>query len=279
MLTRWSDSLTFHLRELIRVSRRTRRLTMRSPVDDSSTPERRRQSTTQHRTRPDIGLTVAALTGVAVLGVIGVRALSRNPGNVGRGLRRIVEVLTNHRLSGAAADAADESEELVERTVTINRPRHELYMFWRDFGNLTLIMENIESVTEVDERRSHWVVRAPAGTTLEWDSVIVEDIQDELISWQSAPGADVTHSGRIDFRDAPGGRGTLVTATIAYEPPAGAVGKLVAKLFQREPKIQARRDLRRFKQFMETGEIATSRMNADISTVTPDAAMRQTARH
>lgn len=252
---------------------------MRSPVDDSSTPERRRHSTTQHRTRPDIGLTVAALTGVAVLGVIGVRALSRNPGNVGRGLRRIVEVLTNHRLSGAAADAADESEELVERTVTINRPRHELYMFWRDFGNLALIMENIESVTEVDERRSHWVVRAPAGTTLEWDSVIVEDIQDELISWQSEPGADVTHSGRIDFRDAPGGRGTLVTATIAYEPPAGAVGKLVAKLFQREPKIQARRDLRRFKQFMETGEIATSRMNADISTVTPDAAMRQTARH
>jgi uncharacterized membrane protein len=225
---------------------------MRSPVDDSSTLERR-------RTRSDIGLRVAALTGVAVLGVIGVRALSRNSGHVGRRFRRIVEVLTNHRMSGAAGDdAADESGELVERTVTINRPRHELYAFWRDFGNLAQIMENIESVTEVDERRSHWVVRAPAGTTLEWDSVIVEDIPDELISWQSAPDADVVHGGRIDFRDALGGRGTLVTATIAYEPPAGAVGKLVSKLFQREPQIQARRDLRRFKQFMETGEIATS---------------------
>ena len=247
---------------------------MRSPVDDSSTLERRGRSM----------VTVAALTGVAVLGVIGVRALSRNSGNVGRRFRRIVEVLTNHRLSGAAGDnVADESEELVERTVTINRPRHELYMFWRDFGNLALIMENIESVTEVNERRSHWVVRAPAGTTLEWDSAIVEDIPDELISWQSEPGADITHSGRIDFRDAQGGRGTLVTATIAYDPPAGAVGKLVAKLFQREPKIQARRDLRRFKQFMETGEIATSRMNADASAVTstaqPDAAMRQAAPH
>jgi uncharacterized membrane protein len=112
-------------------------------------------------------------------------------------------------------------------------------------------------------------VRAPAGATVEWDSVIVEDIPDELISWQSDAGADIANSGRIDFRDAPGGRGTLVTATIAYDPPAGAVGKLVAKLFQREPKIQARRDLRRFKQFMETGEIATSRMNAAASADSP----------
>ena len=256
---------------------------MRSPVDDSSTLERRRRSMTQRRTRTDVGLAVAAVTGLAVLGVIGVRALSRNSGNVGRRFRRIVDVLTNHRNSGAASDdAADESGELVERTVTINRPRHELYAFWRDFGNLPLIMDNIESVTVLDERRSHWVVRAPAGTTVEWDSVIVEDIPDELISWQSEADADITHGGRIDFRDAPGGRGTLVTATIAYEPPGGTVGKLVAKLFQREPKIQARRDLRRFKQFMETGEIATSRMNADADATPntqPGAASRQAAPH
>lgn len=257
---------------------------MRSPVDDSSTPEQRRHSSASQRTRPDIGLTVAALTGVAVLGVIGARALSRNSGSVGRGFRRIVNVLTNNRMSDAASDdTAEESQHLVERTVTISRPRHELYVFWRDFGNLAQIMENIESVTVLDERRSHWVVRAPAGQTVEWDSVIVEDVPDELISWQSDAGADITNSGRIDFRDAPGGRGTLVTATIAYDPPAGAVGKLVAKLFQREPKIQARRDLRRFKQFMETGEIATSRMNAAafpaVSSTEPGAEARPTAHH
>lgn len=239
---------------------------MSSTVDDSSTLAQPRRAMTRHRARPDIGITVAALTGVAVLGVIGVRALSRSPGTVGQRFRRMVESLTKHRIAGAERDEAwGESEELVERTVTIDRSRRELYAFWRDFGNLPQIMENIESVTELDERRSHWVVRAPAGTTLEWDSVIVEDVPDELISWESEPGADITHSGRIDFRDAPGGRGTQVTATIAYEPPAGAVGKAVAKLFQREPKIQARRDLRRFKQFMETGEIATSRINAAAS--------------
>jgi uncharacterized membrane protein len=257
---------------------------MRSRVDDSSTTEPRRRSSASHRTRPDIGLAIAALTGVAVLGVIGARALSRNPGNVGRRFRRIVDALTNYRTSeGVDGETAQESADLVERTVTINRPRRELYAFWRDFSNLAQVMENIESVTVADERRSHWVVRAPAGQTVEWDSVIVEDIPDELISWQSDAGADITNSGRIDFRDARGGRGTLVTATIAYDPPGGAAGKLVAKLFQREPKIQARRDLRRFKQFMETGEIATSRMNADafptVSITEHGAATRQAAHH
>ena len=187
---------------------------MRSHVDDSSTPEQRR------RTRPDIRLTVAALTGVAVLGMIGARALSRNSDTVGRRFRRIVDVLTNHRTADAASGSADESADLIGRTVTINRPRHELYAFWRDFGNLAQIMENVESVTEVDERRSHWVVRAPAGQTVEWDSLIVEDIPDELISWQSAAGADVPNSGRIDFRDAPGRRAAICGASNSSWKPA-----------------------------------------------------------
>ena len=93
---------------------------------------------------------------------------------------------------------------------------------------------------------------------MEWDSIITEDIPGELIAWQSAEGAGVPNSGRIEFRDSGNGRGTVVTATIAYDPPAGKLGKLFAKVFQREPKIQARRDLRRFKQLMETGEIPTS---------------------
>lgn len=158
---------------------------------------------------------------------------------------------------------AASDDELIGRTITINRPRAEVYAFWRAVENLAHVMENIESVTEIDATRSHWVVRAPAGKTVEWDSVIVEDIPNELIRWQSDTGAEIQHSGQVEFRDAPGERGTTVTATIVYDPPAGGVGKLIAKLFQREPKIQSRRDLRRFKQLMETGEIATSRMNAD----------------
>jgi len=142
-------------------------------------------------------------------------------------------------------------------TETINRPRADLYAFWRDFTNLPQVMENVVSVAAIDDRRSHWVVKGPNGS-LEWDAVITEDEPGRLIAWRSAEGADVEHSGRVEFRDAPPGRGSWVTATIAYRPPAGFIGKAVAKLSQKEPSIQARRDLRRFKQYCETGEIATT---------------------
>jgi uncharacterized membrane protein len=161
----------------------------------------------------------------------------------------------------AGLPAAEEDDVLVGRSVTIDRSRNELYDFWRDFRNLPLFMENIESVTHVDARRSHWKVKGPADSTLEWDSMLTDDIPGELIAWASAEGAEVPNTGRIEFMDSPNGRGTIVTATIAYDPPASKLGELIAKLFGREPKVQARRDLRRFKQLMETGEVATAQMN------------------
>jgi uncharacterized membrane protein len=159
----------------------------------------------------------------------------------------------------AAGLAAPEGQDvLVARSVTINRSRHELYDVWRDFRNLPLFMENIEAVTMLDEKRSHWKVKAPADSTVEWDSLITEDVPGELIAWKSVEGASVPNTGRIEFKDSSNGRGTIVTATIAYDPPGSKLGAFVAKLMGREPKVQARRDLRRFKQLMETNEIPSS---------------------
>jgi uncharacterized membrane protein len=152
-------------------------------------------------------------------------------------------------------------DHVVGRAVTINKPAAELFAYFRDFSKLSSFMENVVRVDVLDGLRSHWVVKAPAGRTVEWDARITEEREGELIAWTSEDGADIANAGRIEFRDA-GARGTVVTATIAYDPPAGTIGKLIAKLFQREPAIQARRDLRRFKQLMETGEIATSSRTA-----------------
>ena len=154
--------------------------------------------------------------------------------------------------------APEKGDSLTSRTVTINRPRAELYAYWRDFTRLPTFMDNVDRVDILDDKRLHWVVKAPGGKVVEWDAVITEERDGELIAWSSAEGADVPNSGRIDFQDAPGCRGTWVTATVVYDPPGGIIGKAIAKMFQREPAIQARRDLRRFKQLMETGEIATS---------------------
>jgi uncharacterized membrane protein len=165
--------------------------------------------------------------------------------------------LNEERASGIAAVSQSRGDDLIGRSVTINRPRNELFAYWRNFSNLPSFMDNVERIDILSNTTSHWVVRAPAGRTVEWDATVTEEKAGELIAWTSAKDADVPNSGRIEFRDA-GARGTIVTATIAYDPPVGVVGKVIAKLFQREPAMQARRDLRRFKQLMETGEVATA---------------------
>jgi uncharacterized membrane protein len=159
----------------------------------------------------------------------------------------------------AHGDAGDWREStVVGRSVTIAKPRRDLYAFWRDFKNLASFMENVDQVAVVDERKSRWTIRAPGETDVEFISTIIEDRPGEEIAWESEEGAAIRNSGRVSFKDAPANRGTIVDLTIAYDPPGGAVGQLIAKMFQREPHMQARRDLKRFKQLMETGEIATA---------------------
>lgn len=162
-----------------------------------------------------------------------------------------------------ASKTAEPERALLAEAVTINRPANELYEFWRDTANLVRVLENVVTIEPIDRARSRWTVKAPAGQEVSWESVITKDVPGEAIYWQSAEGADVPNSGRITFTDA-GARGTVVRAVIAYDPPGGTIGKLIAKLFQREPRIQTRRDLHRFKQLMETGEIATGARNRRI---------------
>ncbi|HEV2081275.1 MAG TPA: SRPBCC family protein [Brevundimonas sp.] len=152
------------------------------------------------------------------------------------------------------------------RAVMINRPRQELYDFWRDFSNLPQFMENLLDVADLGEGRSSWRVAGPLGSEVELVSRITEDAPGERIAWTSTEDSEVDHEGWVSFIDNAFGRGTEVRLFISYDPPGGAVGKVVAKVLQREPRIQARRELRRFKQLMETGEIPTSKA--------PDAAPR-----
>jgi uncharacterized membrane protein len=153
---------------------------------------------------------------------------------------------------------------VVGRTVTINRPRAELYAFWRDFRNLATFMDNVETV-EPGPEADRWVIRAPLGRTVDLVTRVVKDEENAVIAWRATAGSDIDAEGRVTFRDAPGGRGTQVEALIAYVPPAGELGRVVAKLFQREPAIQGRRELKRLKMLMETGEIATSRNRRDAA--------------
>ena len=156
----------------------------------------------------------------------------------------------------AQRDDKDGDLAIVGRSVTINRPRHELYAFWRDFTNLPTFMEAIESIQMTGEQRSVWTIKAPAEQHVTLETELTGVVENQSIGWKSVEGSQIRTAGLVTFADAPAGRGTIVTAEIAYEPPGGDVGRLVAKLFQAEPNIQARHELKRFKMLMEAGEIA-----------------------
>ncbi len=146
----------------------------------------------------------------------------------------------------------------VEKTVTINQPVEELYRFWHDFENLPTFMKHLKSVKVVSDKRSHWIANAPLGASVEWDADIIEDRENEFISWASVEGADVDNSGFVRFKPAPADRGTEVKVVIEYNPPGGAIGAAIAKLFGEEPEQQIGDELSRFKMLMEAGEIATN---------------------
>jgi len=160
-------------------------------------------------------------------------------------------------------------ENLLGNTVTVGRPREQLYEEWRDFTRFPRFMENVERVEKLDDKRSRWTIKAPAGSKVEVVTRITEENSPDSIAWESEPDSDIKTEGRVEFLDAGPGRGTMVRLVMRYDPPGGIVGKGLAKLFQREPKIQSRGDLHRFKSLLETGEIATNASPSGRSNESP----------
>jgi len=139
----------------------------------------------------------------------------------------------------------------VEKSVQINRPAAELYRFWRNFENLPRFMSHLESVTDKGGDRSHWVAKAPGGTSVEWDAEVYNEKEGELIAWRTLEGSQVASAGSVRFEETPGGS-TNVRVSLKYDPPGGKLGSLVARLFGENPEQQIDEDLARFKQIMET---------------------------
>ena len=143
------------------------------------------------------------------------------------------------------------------KSLLINRPRQELFDAWK-FERFPDFMENVVAVELLGEDRSKWTVKAPLGREVTLVNRVTKTEPGTAIYWQSEEESDISNSGMVRFTDAPAGRGTYVSLVLAYDPPGGTVGKLSAKILQREPEVQARRDLYRFKQLMETGEVTSN---------------------
>ncbi|HSU56759.1 MAG TPA: SRPBCC family protein [Candidatus Dormibacteraeota bacterium] len=145
---------------------------------------------------------------------------------------------------------------IMRKAITVNRPPADVYRFWRNFEQLPQFMAHLESVRDLGNNKSHWKAKGPGGTSVEWDAEITEDQPDRLLAWRSLPGADVDNSGEVRFEPASASRGTVLRVMLRYNPPAGKMGALVAKLLGQAPEKQIAVDLMRFRQLLEAGEIA-----------------------
>ncbi|MEA2138182.1 MAG: hypothetical protein QOG56_1332 [Solirubrobacteraceae bacterium] len=170
------------------------------------------------------------------------------------------DVYDGVRLTRDAADEPETGAEPVQiaATITVRRDREECYAYWRDFERFPSFMAHLEEVHATHGERSHWKARGPLGMTVAWDAQVTEDVPGERISWSSVEGSKVDNSGSVRFVAAPADQGTEIHLELRYAPPAGAFGATFAKILGEEPAIQCKDDLRRFKQILETGEIARS---------------------
>jgi len=143
----------------------------------------------------------------------------------------------------------------VDRAVTIQRPTSEVYSFWRRLDNLPRFMRHVDSVNVQDDLHSHWVIKTVGGKFLEWDAEMINQRENEMISWRSVPGSEVDNAGSVWFTSVPSGRGTIVRVELRYMPPAGTGGELLAKLFGRDADSEIEEDLGRLKSLLETGHL------------------------
>lgn len=154
-------------------------------------------------------------------------------------------------------DGAGAQRQFARANILVNCEPSRAYQFWRRFENLPEFMQHLNSVSVIDNRRSRWSAYGPGNTLVEWIAEIVAERDNEIIAWRSVEDSEVQVDGSVEFRTAPGNRGTFVDATIQYRPPAGAFGSKLARIFGKDPAFLMEQDLRRFKALIETGEIPT----------------------
>lgn len=223
------------------------------------------------KTRPiNVGGTErsASMVGGTVLALSGAKSLSH--GKLFSGIAMIVAgamfiyrgktgYCGFYNKIGRSTAGTEDTGVQVERVMTINRARHDVYQFWRNLETLPKFMQHLTSVQITGDKTSHWKACRPGGICIEWDAEIVEDYPGQLVRWHSIGNADIPNEGMVEFRDAPAGRGTEIKVSLRYFPLREKLRKPVSMVASAITTKRLDEDLNRLKQVLETGEMATSK--------------------
>ena len=161
-------------------------------------------------------------------------------------------------LQRARSSPSATSADLATAVFRINASAAEAYQLWRNFEALPRFMAHLQSVRVLDGRRSEWTAQGPLHSQLKWEAEITEDQPGRRIAWRSLPGSQISTSGRVEFKDDPGGRGSTVRAEVQYANPLGRLGQGLITALGKNPNFVVKEDLRRFKALIETGEAPTT---------------------
>ncbi|NHZ90496.1 hypothetical protein F2P45_15925 [Massilia sp. CCM 8733] len=209
----------------------------------------------------------AAMLGGGTLGLAGMLTrrmpLAMVMGIAGAAL--LMRSMSKGALPGLSRQQGGSGMVDIVKTVSIDAAPEQVYDLWASYDNFPRFMANVAEVRDLGNRRSHWVVKGPAGSQFSFDAVLTEQVRPRRLAWRSEPGAQVGQTGSVQFEPSRGG--TLATVRLSYRPPAGAVGQAVATLFGGDPEHELEEDLGRMKQLLEgTPMSRTGDSSATMST-------------
>lgn len=283
-LTIDGDILAEDAEELVNALGRLRgiravRNNLRLHADDSDLPMLQKQSPLDRNTMmwsptrrllSGVGAGYLLLYGVARGGIIGM--IARLAG-MGLGLR----ALTNMDMRTMAGKNPDADLIQLRKSIQIYAPVDEVYQLWSKFENFSRFMANIDSIEDLGDGRSHWVVKGPAGSKVEFDARLTDNVPNERVAWETLPDSTVQHRGSVNFRETD--RGTQVNVNMVYNPPAGVAGHAVAKLFGKDPKTEMDADLQRLKNLLERGETRADGQKINREEILPESKKRSRQRN
>ncbi|NHZ66352.1 SRPBCC family protein [Massilia genomosp. 1] len=183
------------------------------------------------------------------------------------GAALLTRSMTRGALPGLSRQQGRSGMVALEKTIRIDAAPEQVYALWSSYDNFPRFMANVVEVRDLGNRRSHWVVKGPAGSEFSFDAVLAEQVRPRRLAWRSAPGAQVEQAGSVRLEPSRGG--TLATVRLSYRPPAGAVGQAVATLFGGDPEHALEEDLGRLKSLLEGTPMARAGDQSSDKTVAP----------
>jgi uncharacterized membrane protein len=132
-----------------------------------------------------------------------------------------------------------------EQGIEVDVAVRDAYNQWTQFESFPEFMDGVQSVTQVNDTRNHWVVDI-GGVRREFDTEITEQVPDQRIAWRTIDGP--AQAGVVTFHRLDDHR-CKVMLQLEFEP-SGLVEQAGDKLGLVKSRLAG--DMGRFKQFVES---------------------------